>query len=181
MTFEFLTRLEAHIVKALLETSLFFLRNLVKSRNILCDTDTHTRVGTICNTRFDIHSIESQFLIEYSVIATLQGFPISHSLIPIFTLRSIFATLDVLKSCLIRSHETTTSTHLDREVTESQTTFHRHVLHNIATILDEVTGSTRSSELTHQIERHILSSYTLTELTIDADTHRLWFALENTL
>ena len=142
MTLEFLAWLEAHVVEALLETSLLFLWNLIESWDILCNADTHTWVGTVSDTWFDILCIESQLLVEDSVIATLQGLPVSYSLVPLFTLRCIFTTLDVLECCFIRSYETTTSTHLNREITESQTTFHRHILHYITTVLNEVTGST---------------------------------------
>ena len=142
MTLEFLAWLEAHVVEALLETSLLFLRNLIESWDIPGNADTHTWVGTIGDTWFDILCLESQLFVEYSIIATLQGLPVSHSLVPLFTLRCIFTTLDVLECCLIRSYETTTGTHLDREVTEGKTTFHRHILHYIATVLNEVTGST---------------------------------------
>ena len=124
MTLQFFAWLEAHIVQALLETSLLFLRNLIKSWDILCDTDTHTWVGTVGDAWFDILCLESQLLVEDSVIATLQGLPVSHSLVPLFTLRCIFTTLDVLECGLIRSYETTTGTHLDREVAEGETTFH---------------------------------------------------------
>ena len=142
MTLQFLAWLEAHVVEALLETSLLFLWNLIESWDILCDTDTHTWVSTVSDTWFDILGLESQLLVEDSIIATLQGLPVSHSLVPLFTLRCIFTTLDVLECCLIRSYETTTGTHLDREVAEGETTFHRHILHYIATVLNEVTGST---------------------------------------
>jgi len=181
MTLQFLAWLEAHVVQALLETSLLFLWNLIESWDAFGDTDTHTRVGTVSDTWFDILCLESQLLVEYSVIATLQGLPVSHSLVPLFTLRRIFTTLDVFECGLIRSHEATTGTHLDREVAEGETTFHRHILHDIATVLNEVTGSTRSSELAHEIKGNILGSNTLAELAVDADAHRLWLALENTL
>ena len=124
MTLEFLAWLEAHVVQALLETSLLFLWNLIERWDAFGDADTHTWVGTVGDAWFDILCLESQLLVEYSVIATLQGLPVSHSLVPLFTLRCIFTTLDVLECCLIRSYETTTGTHLDGEVAESQTTFH---------------------------------------------------------
>ena len=124
MTLEFLAWLEAHVVQALLETSLLFLWNLIERWDAFGDADTHTWVGTVGDAWFDILCLESQLLVEYSIIATLQGLPVSHSLVPLFTLRCIFATLDILECCLIRSYETTTGTHLDREVAESQTTFH---------------------------------------------------------
>ena len=142
MTLEFLAWLETHVVEALLETSLLFLRNLIERWDAFGDADTHTWVGTIGDAWFDILGVESQLLVEDSIIATLQGLPVSHSLVPLFTLRCIFTTLDVLECCLIRSYETTTGTHLNREVTEGKTTFHRHIFHYIATVLNEVTGST---------------------------------------
>ena len=55
---------------------------------------------------------------------TLRGLPVSHCLVPLFTLRCIFTALDVLECSLIRSYEATTGTHLDREVAEGETTFH---------------------------------------------------------
>ncbi|CDC27281.1 flp pilus assembly protein TadG [Prevotella sp. CAG:386] len=181
MTLQFLAWLEAHVVEALLETSLLFLRNLIECWDALGNADTHTWVSTISDTWFDILCLESQLFVEDCVITTLQGLPVSHSLVPLFTLRCIFTTLDVLECCLIRSYEATTGTHLDREIAESETTFHRHIFHYITTVLYEVTSGTRSSELTHEVEGNVLGSNPLTELTVDADTHRLWLALKNTL
>ena len=43
----------------------------------------------------------------------------------------------------------------------------------IATVLNEVTGSTGCSELAHEIEGNILGCNTLAELAVDADAHRL--------
>ena len=124
MTLEFLAWLEAHVVEALLEASLLFLWNLIESWDAFGNADTHTRIGTVGDTWFDILCLESQLLVEDSVIATLQGLPVSYSLVPLFTLRCIFTSLDVLECGLIRSYETTTGTHLDREVAEGETTFH---------------------------------------------------------
>ena len=124
MTLQFLAWLEAHIVETLLETSLLFLWNLIERWDAFGNADTHTRVGTVGDAWFDILCLESQLLVEDCVIATLQGLPVSHSLVPLFTLRCIFTALDVLECGLIRSYETTTGTHLDREVAEGETTFH---------------------------------------------------------
>ena len=123
--------------------------SIARSRKSLRNADTHTRIRTIRDAWLNILGIEYQFLIEYSIVATLQRFPISDSLVPVFALGSIFFTFDVIKGHLVWSDETTTGSHLYRQVAECQTAFHREVLDNITTIFYEIARSTTRSQLCH--------------------------------
>ena len=151
------------------------------SRNRLCDTDAHTGIRSVSDAWLDVSSIKDQFLVEDGIIATLQGLPFCHSLIPGLTLRCIFLTFYIIKGGLVGCYEAATGTHLYREIAECQATFHRHGGDNIACILDEIARSTRGGESGHEIKRDILCCHTLTQRSIDADTHRLRLLLKDTL
>ena len=107
-------------------------------RNTLRDADTHTRIRSISNSRFDIFGTEYQFFIKYSVVTTLECFPIGHRLIPSIAFRCILSTFQILKGCLVGSNKTTSGSHLDREVTKRKATFHREVAYDIASILHKI-------------------------------------------
>ena len=71
MTEQFVTRLEAHIVEALLEACLSVLVYLVKCRYGLGNTDAHSWIGSISDAWLYILAIEVEFLVKYCILATL--------------------------------------------------------------------------------------------------------------
>ena len=111
-TYERLACFKLHIIKG------FFEASIARGRNVFRDADTHTWVGAIGDTGFDVGSIKGEFLIKHGIIATLQGLPICHSLVPGFTFGGELPTLQISKGGLIRSDKATTGSHLNREVTE---------------------------------------------------------------
>ena len=181
MTEELLARLKSHVGKRLLERCLTSLVYLIECRNGLGNADTHTRICAVSDTRLYVGSIKHEFLVEHGIIATLQSLPVSHSLVPILALRSILATLDIFECCLVGSYKSATRTHLDREVAECESALHRHVAHYVASIFNEISCSARSGESAHQVESYILRRNTLSQLSVDAYTHRLRLGLQNAL
>ena len=67
----------------------------------------------ISNHRLDISSVKSYLFIKYGIFITLQGLPISHGFVPLYTFWSIFSTFDIFKSHFIRSNHTPTGPHLN--------------------------------------------------------------------
>ena len=181
MTEKLLARLKSHVCKRLLERSLTSLVYLIECRNGLSNADTHTRIGAVSDARLYVGSIKHEFLVEHGIVATLQSLPVSHGLVPILALRSIFATLDIFECCLVGSYKSATRTHLDREIAECESALHRHVAYYVACIFNEISGSTRSGESAHQVESYILWCNALCQLSVDAYTHRLRLALQNAL
>ena len=140
-------------------------------RNAFRNADAHAGIGTIGNAWLDVGSVKRQFLIEYSIVAALQRFPVGYSLVPICTFRGELTAFEIVKGRFVRSDETATRPHLDRQVAKRQTAFHRQGTHDITRILDKVSRSTGGCQFRHQIERHILGCHTLLQLTVDTDAH----------
>ena len=115
---QLLTRLKAHVVKRLVKT------NAPAQRNILSYANTHARVSAVCNARLNIGGAESKFLVKHSIAAALESAPVSHSLVPLSTLRRILTPFKVFKSGLVRSNESATSPHLYREVAQGEPPLH---------------------------------------------------------
>ena len=172
---EFLAWFEAHIIEGFLKAG------IASSRDTFRDADTHSRVGAIGDTGFDVGGIEGEFLIKHGVRAALQRLPIRHRLVPVFTLGGKLPTLQISKGGLIRGDKATTGSHLDREVTEGEAALHRERSDNIAGVFNKIACCATGGELRHEIEGDILGGDTLTELAVDGDSHRLGFLLEDTL
>ena len=113
------TGLKTHIAKCLVKAypTLFGYR--------LRNADAHTGIGSIGDARLNIGSIERQFFVKHGIIAAFQRLPVGDSLVPLGSLGGILFTFKVIKGHTIRSNETTTGTHLNAEVAECQTAFHR--------------------------------------------------------
>ena len=113
MTDELFAGSEAHVVERLEERSLTSLVDLVERGDCLGDTDTHSGVCAVGDTRLDVGSVEVEFLVEHGVITALEGLPVFHCLVPSLALRSELATLDIFECCLVGSDKSSTRTHLD--------------------------------------------------------------------
>ena len=159
---QLLSSLKLHIVQGLLKASFGRFSLLGISRNMLSNTDAHTWVGTISNTGLDISSIKCQLLVEHSIVAALQRFPIGHSLVPRLALGCILPTLQVIKRGTVGGDKTATRTHLNREVAQRQSALHTHSFYCRSGILDKIARSTTGGYLCHQVKGHILRCYTLT-------------------
>ena len=148
---------------------------------MLCDTHTHARIGSISHHRLDIGSIKPDFFIEDGIIATLQRLPVSDSLLPFFTYRSIFTSFQIGKSRFVGGDHTATRTHLDRKVTQSQASFHRQTANSRAGIFHKISGSSAGRHLRHKVKRHVLCCYAFAQCAFHTDTHGLRFCLQDTL
>ena len=181
MSQQLFARFKSHVSQALSERCPSCFGYFIQRRNRFTNANAHSWVRTIRNTRFYIFCFKIQFLVKHGIITALQGSPISQSLIPFFTFRSVFLTFYILESRLVWCYESTTSPHLDGKITQSEPTFHRHFPDGLSAILHEIPRCSRSGELTHQIKSHILGGNSFLQRAIDIDTHRLRFLLQDTL
>ena len=175
------SRLETHIAHRLHERGPGSFSHAFGSRNMLCDTHTHARVGTVCNHRFNIFGSKTDFLVEHCILITLQCFPIGQCLVPCLTLRSIFASFDVLESGLIRSNHTAAGTHLYTQIAQGQTPFHSQTAHSFSAIFHEISRSAAGRHLRHHIQCYIFCRHSLAKFAVDSDTHCLRTGLKDTL
>ena len=116
MAFEFLARLELHIIKLSEELLLLGLVHAIECRNAFVDGNTCTRVCSVGDARLDIFGMESNFLVKNGIVVALELAPCSNSLVPVFSLRSILAALEVSEGGLVGGYQTCTRTHLDGKV-----------------------------------------------------------------
>ena len=93
----------------------------------------------------------------------------------------MLAPLDVGEGGLVGGDQPSARAHLNREVAQGETAFHRHLLDGLPGIFDEMTGCARGGETCDEIERHILGGHTLAKRTVDRDAHGLGFLLEDAL
>ncbi len=181
MAQQLLARLKAHILQRLHETGLLGLGDLVERRYRPVNADAHAGICAIGDAWLYILGVEGQLLVEDGIVAALQRLPIGHSLIPVSTLGRILTALEVFERCLVGSHKAATCSHLNREVTEGETTVHRHVADDITGIFNEVTRCARGSQLTHEVEGHVFRRHTALQLAVDVDAHGLRLLLQDAL
>ena len=135
------------------------------------NSHSHARIGSVRNHRLDIRCIKTDLLIEYGVIIALQRFPVFHSLIPCFPLRSILTSFDIFESHFIRSNHTTTCSHFNGQITKSKTSFHSQIADGRTCIFHEVTGSSAGSHLRHHVQSDIFRSHSFTQFAIYGNSH----------
>ena len=145
------------------------------------DPHSHTRISSICYHRFDIGSIKQDLFVKHGIIAALQRLPIGNRLVPIFAARSIFTSFEISKCCFVRSDHTTTGPHFDRQIAQSQTTFHRQTANRRSSIFNEITGRTAGRHFRHEIEGDILRRYPFSKIAFHTDTHGFRLCLQDTL
>ena len=123
----------------------------------------------------------NNLLVELGIRIAIQLTPLVHLLIPSLTSRSELTVFQVGESHLVWSDHTATGTHLDREVTDGQTLFHRRVADRLTGILHEITRSAAGTHPANDIEGDILCGHTRLTLAVDRDTHRFRFTLHDAL
>ena len=122
---------EAHIVQRTLSRV---------RRDGTVNRHTHARIRSVSDHRADVRGVKHIFLVKDSVVSAAKGSPIFHRLVPVSPLRRELTAFQVGESGLVRSHETSAGSHLDRQVAECQTAFHREAADCRAGIFNKVPG-----------------------------------------
>ena len=139
-----LTAFEIHVGECFGKADLVATAEPFVRGDRLRDADTHTRIGSIGDHRFNVGRIECIFLVELCIGIRSECFPFFDSFVEVGALRSAVTTFDVVERSLVGGDDTAAGTALDTHVADRHTLLHRQVADGLSGKLDEVSGSARS-------------------------------------
>ena len=130
------------------------------------------RVGPPADLRRDVGRIDDHLFVEDGAVIGGERLPILDGGLELGPNGRVGAACHVLERGLVRGDEAGFGTAFDRHVADRHAAFHRHVLEDVAAVLDDLADTATGADHADHVKDHVLRGDSRSQFAVDRDRHR---------